>query len=93
MSQTDFNCNKCDLKDTERMVQCDSYDKWFHFECVGVNSDVANVSWNCSCGNDQPVVIKNSASTVTSRTMSTINGTAEFTAMGNGKYCTITYSK
>lgn len=59
MSETDFNCNKCGLKDTDRMVQCDRCDKWFHFECVGVNSDVANVSWYCPCGLDQPVSLMN----------------------------------
>lgn len=80
MPKKDFNCNKCKLKDTERMVQCDSCDKWFHFECVGVNSDVANVSWSCSCGNDQPVVIKNSASAAATQTLPSINATAEFTA-------------
>ncbi|XP_065355454.1 uncharacterized protein LOC135949918 [Calliphora vicina] len=80
MSQTEFNCNKCELKDTDRMVQCDSCDKWFHFECVGVNSDVANMSWNCSCRNDKPVIIKNSASTTTSQTLPSVNATAEFTA-------------
>ncbi|XP_075145994.1 uncharacterized protein LOC142220640 [Haematobia irritans] len=55
MSETDFNCNKCDLKDTDRMVQCDSCDKWFHFECVKVDSNIANVSWSCSCCVEQPV--------------------------------------
>ncbi|XP_065356442.1 uncharacterized protein LOC135950842 [Calliphora vicina] len=80
MSQTEFNCNKCESKDTERMVQCDSCDKWFHFECVRVNSDVANMSWNCSCGNYQPVVIKNSASTAATQTLPSVNATAEFTA-------------
>ncbi|XP_065365528.1 uncharacterized protein LOC135958553 [Calliphora vicina] len=38
------------------------------------------MSWNCSCGNDQPVVIKNSASTATSQTLPSVNATAEFTS-------------
>ncbi|XP_058816417.1 uncharacterized protein LOC131679698 [Topomyia yanbarensis] len=29
------------------MVQCDGCDKWFHFVCVQVTEDIANVSWVC----------------------------------------------
>ncbi|XP_058826984.1 uncharacterized protein LOC131686969 [Topomyia yanbarensis] len=31
------------------MVQCDGCDKWFHFVCVQVTEDIANVSWICPC--------------------------------------------
>ncbi|XP_017472746.1 PREDICTED: uncharacterized protein LOC108363754 [Rhagoletis zephyria] len=41
------NCHKCDEADSERMVQCDSCNSWYHFDCVGVDSNVADVSWNC----------------------------------------------
>lgn len=41
------NCHKCDEVDSERMVQCDSCNSWYHFDCVGVDSNVADVSWNC----------------------------------------------
>lgn len=59
----EYNCQKCSLADTTRMVQCDSCDKWFHFECVSVNSDVANVSWNCdSCNYQQPIVLNHTRS-------------------------------
>ena len=45
------------------MVQCDACDKWYHFECVGVNSDVANVSWSCPCGSGQDVVLTTPSNT------------------------------
>ncbi|XP_073821661.1 uncharacterized protein [Musca autumnalis] len=78
MSETDFNCNKCDLKDTDRMVQCDSCDKWFHFECVKVDSNIENVSWSCSCCGDQSVAQSNECDG--SEHMPAVNNTADFTA-------------
>ncbi|XP_062713555.1 uncharacterized protein LOC134290427 [Aedes albopictus] len=29
------------------MVQCDGCDRWFHFACVHVTGEIANVSWVC----------------------------------------------
>ncbi|XP_065095683.1 uncharacterized protein LOC135717497 [Ochlerotatus camptorhynchus] len=29
------------------MVSCDDCERWFHFDCVGVNADVANHDWSC----------------------------------------------
>lgn len=45
--KSDFNCNKCKTADNDRMVQCDKCDKWYHYDCVSVNSGVADVSWSC----------------------------------------------
>lgn len=70
------NCDKCTLEDTERMVQCDSCDKWFHFECVDVTSDVAYVCWSCdSCGMQQPALLK---TTTTTQTLPMANATNDF---------------
>ncbi|XP_062538350.1 uncharacterized protein LOC134206636 [Armigeres subalbatus] len=40
-------CLLCDQPDDNEMVCCDRCDEWFHFNCVGVNEDVANRSWLC----------------------------------------------
>lgn len=40
-------CLLCNLPDSSDMVSCDNCAQWFHFECVGVNADVANRSWSC----------------------------------------------
>ncbi|XP_073821123.1 uncharacterized protein [Musca autumnalis] len=45
--KSNFNCNKCNEVDNDDMVQCDKCDKWYHFNCVGVNSGVSEVSWSC----------------------------------------------
>lgn len=29
------------------MVQCDDCDQWYHYGCVGVDANVADVSWSC----------------------------------------------
>lgn len=41
------SCELCHEADTQEMVQCDSCDSWYHFSCVGVTADIANVSWSC----------------------------------------------
>ncbi|XP_075167473.1 uncharacterized protein LOC142239564 [Haematobia irritans] len=46
-SVNDQNCKMCSEKDTEEMVQCDGCDQWYHFGCVGVDNEIANISWNC----------------------------------------------
>lgn len=33
--------------------------KWFHYGCVGVDSDVANYSWNCEFCDNQPAAAVN----------------------------------
>ncbi|XP_036346930.1 uncharacterized protein LOC118756269, partial [Rhagoletis pomonella] len=49
-TSTDYHCRNCRARDNEQMVQCDSCDQWFHYSCVGVDSQVADISWNCeSC--------------------------------------------
>ncbi|XP_053968527.1 uncharacterized protein LOC128869954 [Anastrepha ludens] len=49
---TGQSCRKCDAADNESMVQCDTCDAWYHFNCVGVHSNVADESWSCeSCQN------------------------------------------
>ncbi|XP_053691781.1 uncharacterized protein LOC128740267 [Sabethes cyaneus] len=43
----DFHCQLCSNRDSDQMVQCDGCKQWFHYECVEVTDDVANVSWIC----------------------------------------------
>ncbi|XP_062713361.1 uncharacterized protein LOC134290277 [Aedes albopictus] len=43
----DHRCRLCERRDNEEMVQCDGCDRWFHFVCVHVTEDIANVSWIC----------------------------------------------
>ncbi|XP_062701549.1 uncharacterized protein LOC134285208 [Aedes albopictus] len=43
----DYRCQLCEIRDNEEMVQCDGCDRWFHFVCVHVTEDIANVSWVC----------------------------------------------
>lgn len=51
-----FSCAMCDKEDTETMVQCDQCDEWFHFDCVGVTSEIENTRWSCSeCTNAKGV--------------------------------------
>ncbi|GBP13233.1 hypothetical protein EVAR_65812_1 [Eumeta japonica] len=38
MSQIDFNCNKCQERDTDDMVQCDTCDKWYHYDASSVST-------------------------------------------------------
>ncbi|XP_073814325.1 uncharacterized protein [Musca autumnalis] len=45
--KSNYNCNKCSEVANDDMVQCDKCDKWYHFNCVGVNSSVSEVSWSC----------------------------------------------
>lgn len=41
-------CHSCDKPDNLEMAQCDIYDTWFHFTCVGVTEDISNSDWACS---------------------------------------------
>lgn len=41
------NCRQCDRPDNSLMVLCDTCEKWYHFECAGVDSDVADREWSC----------------------------------------------
>ncbi|XP_053699046.1 uncharacterized protein LOC128746016 [Sabethes cyaneus] len=43
----DCQCQLCEERDNEEMVQCDGCDRWYHFVCVHVSEDIANVSWVC----------------------------------------------
>lgn len=43
----DFHCQLCSKRDNDQMVQCDGCKQWFHYECVEVTDDVANVTWIC----------------------------------------------
>lgn len=45
------NCMICRDPDNSAMVQCDRCDAWFHFDCVGVDENVAEMSWNCTSCN------------------------------------------
>lgn len=46
-SYTTYSCQLCNEIDIPEMVQCDSCDLWFHFDCVNVSSDVAHMNWYC----------------------------------------------
>lgn len=41
------HCGLCRDLDNEEMVACDKCAQWFHFKCVGVTEEVANVDWEC----------------------------------------------
>ncbi|XP_075158026.1 uncharacterized protein LOC142231296 [Haematobia irritans] len=57
------SCGKCTNADDDRMVMCDHCDIWYHFECVGVDSGVADREWNCEkC--DQPNPSKSTNKTI-----------------------------
>lgn len=44
----DRNCQECEEKDEyDDMVCCDLCQKWVHFCCAGVKSDIKNKHWNC----------------------------------------------
>lgn len=45
------------------MVQCDKCDQWYHYECVAVNSGVADVSWSCEGCNTNNYVATRSYAT------------------------------
>lgn len=68
-NEKEFNCKKCNAVDNDQMVQCDKCDQWYHYDCVGVNSGIADVSWNCDgcnlqhvrteSGNESPILESN----------------------------------
>ncbi|XP_058461559.1 uncharacterized protein LOC131436709 [Malaya genurostris] len=41
-------CRACRELDTDEMVMCDSFSKWYHFHCVGVTQEIENFPWRCS---------------------------------------------
>ena len=41
-NETNHNCKKCGQLDNDQMVMCDRCDKWYHYTCAGVDSDVAD---------------------------------------------------
>ncbi|KAJ6648775.1 Transcription initiation factor TFIID subunit 3 [Pseudolycoriella hygida] len=41
------SCQLCKGEDSNDMVQCDRCDLWYHFGCVGVTGDIAQVEWIC----------------------------------------------
>lgn len=51
----DYSCQLCDARNNNEMVQCDGCDRWFHFVCVEVSEDIANVSWVCLDCKDVPL--------------------------------------
>lgn len=49
------HCKLCQRPYMPEMVACDKCDAWFHFVCVNVDSNVADVSWRCeTCRKDNP---------------------------------------
>lgn len=44
---TSYSCQLCRNVDTPEMVQCDYCNLWYHFECVGVTSDIEYEDWLC----------------------------------------------
>ncbi|XP_068150198.1 uncharacterized protein [Drosophila tropicalis] len=62
-------CNKSRLNSsTQHWVQCDNCQKWYHFQCAGVNSSIAEAEWIC---NSCQQALDNVASTSTGRDPST----------------------
>ena len=44
----EYNCNACSKPDTaDNMVACDYCENWFHYDCAGVSTSIANKSWHC----------------------------------------------
>lgn len=41
------SCMECTRIDDMYMVQCDDCDKWAHYQCVGVGSEIENLNWCC----------------------------------------------
>ncbi|XP_036347872.1 uncharacterized protein LOC118757252, partial [Rhagoletis pomonella] len=88
---SDHNCPKCDGVDNDEMVQCDACDAWYHFHCVGVDSNVADISWSCeicrhggSTANAQPTASSSPTTNQSKRqvhfptSVSTTAGKADF---------------
>jgi PHD-finger/Protein of unknown function (DUF1759) len=44
---TEEKCQLCTGKNTASMVACDQCNKWFHFKCVGVTSEISDKPWSC----------------------------------------------
>ena len=52
LEETQHNCGKCNELDDNCMDMCDKCEKWYHYACVGVDSNVADYDWNCElCDN------------------------------------------
>lgn len=41
------NCGMCDEAKIDKMVLCDTCEKWFHFSCVNLTRITKSESWNC----------------------------------------------
>ncbi|XP_062713378.1 uncharacterized protein LOC134290293 [Aedes albopictus] len=56
-NETAYNCGKCNRPDEDesQMVFCDNCQRWYHFGCQGVTSDIQeDHDWVCSdCSGDQ----------------------------------------
>ncbi|XP_065079701.1 uncharacterized protein LOC135702570 [Ochlerotatus camptorhynchus] len=71
-----FHCHLCSERDSDHMVQCDGdgCKQWFHYECVEVTDDIANVSWICPLCNtakdSTPTAINPPTSTTTNQMVS-----------------------
>lgn len=42
-----FSCQECVEVDDDDMVMCDICEKWFHFCCVGVGLEIAELYFSC----------------------------------------------
>lgn len=50
--KTGYDCAHCEQPNhaDDNMVLCEKCQKWFHFMCAGVTSDIKKVPWSCvSC--------------------------------------------
>lgn len=43
-----IRCGYCGEVEVGDTVQCDTCETWFHFECVGVTPEIAELDWSCS---------------------------------------------
>ncbi|XP_058448836.1 uncharacterized protein LOC131428813 [Malaya genurostris] len=63
------SCRMCQNVDNSRMVQCDSCDNWYHFECVGVTQEIEYNDWKCcKCANAKAVQMFSSSKRNPART-------------------------
>ncbi|XP_065093953.1 uncharacterized protein LOC135714509 [Ochlerotatus camptorhynchus] len=61
----DYQCQLCEERDDNQMVQCDGCDRWFNFVCVEVSEDIANVSWVCPECKDVLIPLTSTSTTTT----------------------------
>lgn len=72
----DFSCYLCQEPDNEQMIAYDVCENYYHFKCVGVDEQIANVPWSCTTCEDREKTVK----TVTPNPTNSKNATPANTA-------------